>query len=102
MAAPGRLAKPLGVVSAKLQNIVNDLYKAVAKIGFGSTADALKAERLIPGFMVGGRSHLIKSQDYLRGLDKWLAKNPEAAAGDIAIANRLREDLTNAINRIGF
>lgn len=49
------------VQDAKLKKIVNNFYKPNTKVGSGSTADALRYEKLAGG-TVGGKEHAIKEK----------------------------------------
>ncbi|MBU1358851.1 MAG: hypothetical protein KKC79_15370 [Gammaproteobacteria bacterium] len=107
MGAPGKPrdtcgpgAKPTPTVAdRKLGNIVGDLYKGAKMpnpIGTGSTADAIRNE-LSTGLATGGRFHSQKGAEYIRALDNWLAKNPDASHYDRMTAESLRNDLSNAL-----
>ncbi|NAU00634.1 type IV secretion protein Rhs [Escherichia coli] len=72
------------------------LYRPNAKVGSGSTADAVRYE-LATGEKVGGRGHVLKAQDYTRALQDWLDKNPTASPGDRAAAENVLQDLQNAL-----
>ncbi|MFP1528246.1 type IV secretion protein Rhs [Escherichia coli] len=78
------------------KNIIDDLYRPNAKVGSGSTADAVRYE-LATGEKVGGRGHVLKAQDYTRALQDWLDKNPTASPGDRAAAENVLQDLQNAL-----
>jgi RHS repeat-associated protein len=87
------------VRNAKLGNLVSDLFKGARGddvIGTGSTADALRNER-ITGLPTKGVWHTNKSEQYVRALDKWLKKNPDASDYDRLVAQSLRDDLQNAL-----
>lgn len=73
------MGKP-DVTDSNLKNIIDDLYRPNAKVGSGSTADAVRYE-LATGEKVGGRGHVLKAQDYTRALQDWLDKNPTASPG---------------------
>lgn len=86
------------VQDGKLAGFLKNLYRQASDkggVGSGSTADALRYERMT-GQMVGGRSHLQKVKDSIGGLENWLASNRSAAAGDIKAVNRVLDDLYNA------
>ncbi|WP_252344493.1 RHS repeat domain-containing protein, partial [Escherichia coli] len=72
-----KMGKP-DVTDSNLRNIIDDLYRPNAKVGSGSTADAVRYE-LATGEKVGGRGHVLKAQDYTRALQDWLDKNPTAS-----------------------
>jgi RHS repeat-associated protein len=87
------------VGNAKLANLMRDLYKGVGSkniIGSGSTADAIRYERAT-GLPVGGTFHTQKGTEYLRALNNWLARNPDASARDLLAAQSVRDDLASAL-----
>lgn len=89
------------VESTKLQNIVNNLYKGTTnpnRVGNGTTMDAIRSE-LATGAPTGGRMHLTKGQESLRGLDNWLAKNPDAPYYDRLVAQSLADELRGVLPR---
>jgi hypothetical protein len=69
-----QMQKPT-VIDADLKKIVDANYRDNAKIGSGSTADAIRHERATGG-SVGGREHTQKGEDTIRGLQYWLDKHP--------------------------
>jgi RHS repeat-associated protein len=87
------------VTDGKLKNIVRDLYRGAIHspnpIGTGSTADALRNETAT-GLPTGGRFHLKKATDYLRGLTKWMQRHPNANDRDKMVAETLKRDLEDA------
>nr|WP_234795994.1 hypothetical protein [Mycobacteroides chelonae] len=83
-------AKPV-VENQKLQNIIDNLYKGVdnpSRVGDGTTMDALKFELDNPGSQVGGRSHLIKSQETVNGLNKLLNRGA-LSSSDTSVVNKI-------------
>jgi uncharacterized membrane protein YgcG len=84
------------VTDPTLQNAVEQLYRPGAKVGSGSTADAIRHE-LATGARVGGKSHIQKGQEYVRHLEDWLKKSPTASASDRAAAQAILDDLRNAL-----
>lgn len=85
-----------------MNSILNDIYKAelaVDRIGTGSTADALRYEKMT-GMTVNKKLHGQPAQDRLQALRNWIANNPNASASDIAAANSVACDLQDAINYI--
>ena len=82
------------VTNSNLKNIMNDLYRQGAKIGNGSTADAIRHE-LKTGNNVGSRNHFIKGEQYIRSLNKWINKNTNSQ--DIGAAKQVVNDLTKAL-----
>ena len=86
---------------AKLGNIVSDLYKGArgpSPIGTGSTADAIRSEAAT-GVATGGRFHSQKGTEYIRALENWQAKNPNASGYDKMVAESLKNDLRNALGK---
>jgi RHS repeat-associated protein len=84
---------------AKLQNLVNDLYKGAKgpkPIGSGSTADAVRNE-ILTGKPTHGRFHFQKAREYIAALTKWLKKNPGASDCDKGLAKALLDDLKTAL-----
>jgi RHS repeat-associated protein len=89
------------VANAKLRNIVNDLYKGAMgpnPIGTGSTADAIRNE-IATGLATNGRFHSQKGKEYIRALERWQAKNPDATYYDRVVAESLKNDLLNALGK---
>ena len=95
-------ALPAPVVEGtKLQNIVNNLYKGTTnpnRVGNGTTMDAIRNE-LATGAPTGGRMHVTKGQESLRGLDNWLARNPDAPYHDRLVAQSLADELRGVLPR---
>ncbi|MGL4860955.1 MAG: hypothetical protein ACRC5A_14750 [Enterobacteriaceae bacterium] len=89
------MEKPV-VKDPKLQRIMDKLYRPNAKIGNGSTADAVRHE-IATGEKVGGRLHTQKAQDHVRELQAWLRQNQSATPGDRAAAENVIKDLQNAL-----
>jgi filamentous hemagglutinin len=80
--------------------LIKDLYKGLgtpAPIGSGSTADAIRHER-ITGTPVGGKWHTQKGQEYSAALRNWLGKNSGASQTDKTAAQSVLEDLLNALS----
>ncbi|ESE57398.1 Rhs family protein, partial [Salmonella enterica subsp. salamae serovar 58:l,z13,z28:z6 str. 00-0163] len=90
-----QMEKPT-VEDAELKNIIDDLYRPNAKVGSGSTADAVRYE-LSTGEKVGGRGHIQKAEQYSESLQRWLNKNPSASPGDRAAAENVLRDLRRAL-----
>ncbi|MBN2878923.1 MAG: VENN motif pre-toxin domain-containing protein, partial [Clostridia bacterium] len=80
-----------------LQKFIDTLYRENAKIGSGSTADAVRYE-LATGDMVGGKLHIQKAQDSIIYLKRWLNKNPDASFADRQAIEHLIRDMKNALN----
>ncbi|HEY4438570.1 MAG TPA: hypothetical protein VGN40_20655 [Lelliottia sp.] len=89
------MEKP-NVQDENLSNIINDLYRPNAKVGSGSTADAVRYE-IATGEKVGGRGHVEKAETYSKALQDWLNKNPQASANDKAAAENVLKDMQNAL-----
>ncbi|RYF31151.1 MAG: hypothetical protein EOO23_03420, partial [Comamonadaceae bacterium] len=90
-----QMDKP-AVTNAELSALLNDLYRPGAKIGSGSTADAVRYET-VTGQSVGEVFHTQKAGDYSIALQKWIDKNPTASPGDRAAAENVLRDLQNAL-----
>ena len=89
------------VTDAKLGNIVRDLYKSAGnfnRIGSGSTADAIRNE-IETGLPTKGKFHFQKGEEYLRAIEKWVKKNPDAFKGDLDAANYLKDDIIDALQK---
>ncbi|MFA3760133.1 hemagglutinin repeat-containing protein [Yersinia sp. 2466 StPb PI] len=89
------MEKP-NVKDENLKNLIDDLYRPNAKVGSGSTADAVRYE-LATGEKVGGRGHVEKAQTYSKALQDWLNKNPQASSSDKAAAENVLKDMQNAL-----
>lgn len=85
------------VQDAKLNSLMDELYRADAKIGSGSTAAAVR-EEAATGSTVGGKLHTQKAQNYIDALNKWLKNNPTASSGDRAAAENVIKDMQNALS----
>ncbi|WP_143733624.1 hypothetical protein [Microbacterium sp. RU33B] len=99
-AGSSKLATP-AVQSAKLQNIVNNLYKGTTnttRAGNGTTMDAVRSE-LATGLPTGGKMHTMKAEESLRGLENWLLKNPDALAPDRLVARSLADELMGVLGK---
>lgn len=75
---------------------MDDLYRDGAKIGTGSTADAVRYETEA-GLPVGGVFHTQKAEDYSVALQRWLDLNPNASFSDRSAAQNVLRDLQNAL-----
>lgn len=86
------------VSDAKLQNLVNDLYKGTTnprRVGTGTTADAVRNE-LLTGQPTSGTFHIEKGENYIRALENWLNKNPGASKQDRMVGESLLLELKEA------
>lgn len=109
-ATPASKAVPLAVQSWKhmakpvikdkgLQSFVNHLYRPMASIGSGSTADAIRYE-LVTNESIKGKSHLRKGRESITHLQKWLTSNPYARPADRMAAEYLILDLQDALGEV--
>lgn len=83
----------------KLTNYVNQLFKGVEspkRFGDGTTMDAIRHE-LRTGETVHNRRHLIKGEETLRGLERWLRQNPDASQSDRRVAQQLADEIREAL-----
>ena len=89
---------PSPIVSdAKLQRIVNDLYKGTDnpdRLGTGTTADAVRAE-ILTNEPTGGRFHFEKAYQYSLALTKRL--KTDLTLHDRIVAQSLLDDLRDAL-----
>lgn len=90
-----KMVKPQ-VSDARLSGLMDDLYRDGARIGSGSTADAVRYEATT-GNQVGGKLHTQKAEDYSMALQKWLDANPSASFSDRSAAKNVLRDLQNAL-----
>lgn len=78
-------------------NIVKELYRPNAAVGDGGTADAIR-KQIATGELRGGRTHVRKSGERLRQIDRILSKSPNHP--DRALLERLRNDLADALGGV--
>lgn len=90
-----KVSKP-NVKNKELKNAMDELYRPGAKIGNGSTADAIRYE-LRTENLIHGKSNLQKGKDFIKFLEKWTKNNPNAPAGDKQGAKKVLNDLKNAL-----
>ena len=90
-----QMPKPM-VTNTQLAGLMDDLYRDGAKVGTGSTADAVRYE-IANGVPVGGAFHTQKAQDYSKALQKWLVLNPKASFSDRSAAQNVYNDLQNSL-----
>ena len=76
----------------KLSGIMDEMYRPNAKIGSGSTADAVRSEQAT-GQPTGGAWHTQKAEEGVIRLQRWLQANPAASPGDRAAAENVIRDL---------
>lgn len=102
-----RMEKPI-VENPQLKSFMDKIYRDGAKIGSGSTADAVRYEKAT-GEKVGGREHTQKAEDAVKFFEKWLDKNDKlpptetgakkrASSNDVAAAENVLKDLKDALN----
>ena len=84
------------VESAALRDIVATNYRQNAKIGVGSTADAIRHERAT-GELVGDSLHSIKGENQIVRLERWLGANPNASFSDRSAAEHMIMDMRDAL-----
>jgi len=89
------MAKP-PVTDPTLKGLMDDLYRANATVGSGSTAAAVRQE-MATGQPVGNVFHTQKAGDYLKALEKWVKNNPSASASDRHAAEQVILDLKDAL-----
>jgi hypothetical protein len=66
-------------------------------LGYGSTADAARIERMT-GQFVHGRDHVGKAGQYSNAIRNWFRRTPGASAADNAAANNVLGDMTDALD----
>ena len=91
------------VSSAKLQNLVDNLYKGTTnpnRVGNGTTMGAIRNE-IATGIPTGGRMHTVKGQETLNGLNKWLWRNGAADYYDRLVAQSLADELATVLGGVG-
>jgi hypothetical protein len=84
------------VVDPGLTKIIDSIYKPHAKIGSGSTAAAIRLEKMT-GNPLYGKMHFKKGNESIIRLEKWLKQNPSASVGDRAAAENIIKDLQNSL-----
>jgi filamentous hemagglutinin len=90
-----KMAKPV-VSDAKLGGLIDDLYRDGAKVGSGSTADAVRYEMQTEN-TAGGVPHTQKAKDYSLALQRWRDSNTNAPFIDCSAAQNVLRDLQNAL-----
>lgn len=86
-----------GVQNSKLKNIVNDLFRAGAKVGGGSSMDAYRFE-MLTGATVGGKSQGQKLLDYRTALQKLWSNRSSLSQNDRAVVKHIITDIQNALS----
>jgi hypothetical protein len=92
----------MGIKNKKLLNIINDLWKAGAKFGDGSSMDAARYE-LETGELIGGRNHVIKligkegNGGYRQGLMN-LLRNSSLNPAERNVAKQLLIEIQNSLS----
>ncbi|MHA3946554.1 hypothetical protein [Cellulomonas bogoriensis] len=87
------------VSSARLQNLVDNLYKGTTnpnRVGTGTTMDAIRSE-MATGVPTAGRMHTVKGQETLQGLNNRLRRNPDAPYQDRLVAQSLADELARVL-----
>lgn len=75
-----------------MQNQIDELYRGAQdpkRVGGGSTFDAVKWEQANPGATVGGKTHNIKLQERVDGINKILRTDRTLSPQDRDAANKL-------------
>jgi filamentous hemagglutinin len=86
------------VADPQLRSYMDKLYREGARVGSGSTADAVRFEA-VTGRPVGGAWHGQKAKNMAGALGNWVKNNPGAAAADRAAAENVMLDLLNAASK---
>ncbi|MBM7327375.1 hypothetical protein JS562_30380, partial [Agrobacterium sp. S2] len=102
-AAPIKISAAIQPVvgDPKLQNLMDNIYKGTRnpnRVGDGTLADAVRHER-VTGGTVGGRTHTIKAEETIVGLQNWLDRNPHALQVDRQEAITQIQNLKNALGK---
>jgi hypothetical protein len=85
------------VTDPKLNRYMDELWRANATVGNGSTAAAVRAE-LLTGEPVGGVFHSQKARDMITAIKKWLENSENAPSVDRAAAENVIRDLQNSLD----
>ena len=83
--------------NTSLRNTISELYRSGAGVGDGGLAAAVRHE-LSTGQLVGGKSHIAKATERITNLEK-IISNQNLNQNDLAIAEQLLRELTNALGR---
>ena len=87
------------VADTRLGNIVRNLFKGTKnpnRVGDGTTMDAIRNE-LATGTQTAGKMHITKGRESVTALKNWLTRNPTASPGDRSVAQRLLNELLDAL-----
>ena len=79
----------------KLRGIIDVMYRATARIGSGSTADAIRYERTT-GQMLSQAGHSIKGRETIRALES-LIRSGKLNPAETNIAKFIINDLKSAL-----
>ncbi len=94
-----QMSKP-SVNDPQLQKVIDELYRANATYGSGSTADAVRYElangQLLPNVT---QNHIQKAQNFITFAYKWLGKSNGAITHDSAVVSNLLNDMTSALKQ---
>ncbi len=80
----------------KLRNLIDQMYRRNARIGSGSTADAIRHE-LQTGELLSPKGHFLKGQEMRTALQR-LRKSGDLNPGDKKIATYILRDLQNSLS----
>jgi len=82
----------------KLSAEQREALTVIIELGPIQAADAIRSE-LATGRPVARHFHSIRGRETIRALNKWLARNPDASANNIAGARAVLQDLISALAR---
>lgn len=87
------------VQDSTLSKVIDRHYRPNAKVGSGSTADAVRSE-MLTGKPTGGRFHSEKARNDVQFLKRWLNNNPKASSTDKSAAEQVMLDLMESLGDI--
>lgn len=88
-----------GVKHRNVLTLIRDNYKAGAKVGSGSTADAVRYELEKVGERVGGKLHSIKANEMISRINNIFKKyGSELNTQEKNVLNTISSDLKDALN----
>jgi len=90
-----QMSKPYAT-DYNLNRILDYAYRPNATVGNGSTAAAIRHEKIV-GQTIKGCSHSQKGEELINSLDRWLKNNPAASPGNRAAAENVLIDLYNSL-----